>query len=163
MAKGCGFCGSTTHTAFNCRRRRRPLKNSPFKSKRTHLRPESSSSRNKRRGMAKKRFRDNPPDWKGGYTCYLQVSSNCPKWISRHYVTLEHIYPKASYPELKYVTLNIKPSCADCNRIKKGNTLEKLSIIYPQLLTMIKSEDWRRFVARLSEYSSQLKQELDSQ
>lgn len=156
MAKDCSLCGNKTHTAFSCRKRRKPLKQSPFKSKHTNFNKVSAKKQRKHDQLKREWFAENPPDYKGGYTCYLQISQDCPKWVSKKDVTLEHVYSKAGYPELVYVTFNIKPACSLCNGIKLSNTVEKLAVIYPQLVPMINSEDWRRFVVRLSQYSERL-------
>src|SRR3954470_15991429 len=49
------------------------------------------------------------------YFCYI-----CDKQMTRSQLTLDHIKPRSSYPQLRYVLKNLAPCCWDCN-FKKGS------------------------------------------
>lgn len=55
----------------------------------------------------------NPPDSNGMYRCYL-----CYKLISPDEVTIDHVLPRSSNPELRYDHSNLKYCCYTCNSIK---------------------------------------------
>lgn len=70
----------------------------------------------------KKWIKNNPPP----YTCYLQISSNCPKTLTIDTMTLDHVIPRSGSPELRYDDNNLKPACAPCNTQKGSKRLENL-------------------------------------
>ncbi len=114
---------------------------------------ESKSSNTRRKILRTTFFDMNPPDDIGGYKCYLQISPYCQKWVSKSYVTLEHVYPKNSgkYPELKYVVENILPACGACNKSKLSNTPEQLAIFYLNIRQMLETKEWQQFMDKLKD------------
>lgn len=149
--KVCSFCGSPTHNAFNCHHKHR-----------SHIRPHSSrpkpikrvsSKANQREAIAKRTwFINNPPDHMNGYTCYLQISRQCPKWLHSDEMVQEHIYPKSKYPELRYIVINRKAACTFCNEIKGSNLLESLAYIYPQIYSIITTAEWLAWEEEIAKY-----------
>jgi len=138
--KNCSYCGGEGHTAFLCYQRRKSEH-----LKRTKLRPESKATNSKRAILRNTFFANNPPDNQGGYSCYLQIHSSCPKWVSKKQVTLEHVLPRAKYPELKYNVLNIMPSCTFCNATKLSSTPYQLALFWPHIAKMIDTPDWKKW------------------
>jgi 5-methylcytosine-specific restriction endonuclease McrA len=126
--KECSYCGGEGHTAFLCYQRRKT-----DHLKRSKLRPESKASNTKRAILRNTFFANNPPDDKGGYTCYLQISPACPKWLAKEDVTLEHMRTRARHPELKYEVSNIAVSCQPCNKLKGHLDIDQLVEMYPRL------------------------------
>lgn len=133
----CTRCGSKYHTAFLCRTwggKGKAGKDPVDKLKMYKpLRNESKKSHSKRMSTRRVWFENNPPDENGNYICYLQISSMCPKTLSKQLLTLEHVQPKTKAPELKYDTSNIRPACTWCNRSKASRSLEQLAKIWPHL------------------------------
>ena len=156
--KVCSFCGSPTHSSFNCYSKRRSGFDSTGNYKKLkqkqkkHLRPESKKHNSKRAVLSNTWHILNPPDYRGGYTCYLQISKNCPKWMAKAYTTLEHVYPKNKYPELRWNVLNIKPACEWCNAEKLSNTVYQLAVIYPHIVTMIAAPEWQAWEAQIAPF-----------
>ena len=110
---------------------------------------ESKSSNNKRQVAKNTFFQLRPADYKGGYTCYLQISPMCPKWMPKHYTTQEHTYPKQKFPELKYVPEVLLEACEFCNKLKLSATPEQLAIFYPHIKEMLESDWWQEFMDKL--------------
>jgi 5-methylcytosine-specific restriction endonuclease McrA len=156
-AKPCSYCGRIGHSSMRCFRKQIDSQQDKNKKRVKALRPESKNSMQKRHILKTSFFALNPPDEDGKYACYLQISPLCPKRIPKHYVTLEHVYPKNSgkYPELKYVPENILPACELCNKAKLSNTPEQLAIFYPNVRHMIESTEWTRFMERLKKAISE--------
>lgn len=137
----CKWCGGKDHLSFTCYiRPKHPLLK------------ESKTARSKRQSMASVWFRKNPPDENGNWICYLQITRRCPRILTRETITLEHVYPKAKYPELKYKIENIKPSCVFCNKEKGRNTLVQLALLYPHILDMVISPEWVAWEADLMKF-----------
>ena len=112
----CKYCGGTSHSTLMCQNKpRRPIKQ------------ESDKARSKRTKVSREWFKLNPPDEKGVWICYLQISPNCPVKLTRSTITLEHVKSKVRYPELKYEVSNLKPACGECNKLKGSLDLEELS------------------------------------
>ena len=105
------------------------------------LKPESDKAKTKRIATYKRWIKANPPDENGRWECYLQISSMCPKSLSRNLLSLEHVKPRSKNPELKYKIENIKPSCLSCNEMKGSRTIEELSKIWPHLLKYMDKEN----------------------
>ncbi len=144
--ESCKWCGGRNHLSLTCYRRpKHPLLK------------ESKTARSKRQSMASIWFRQNPPDENGNWYCYLQITKRCPKVLTRETITLEHVYPRARYPELKYRVENIKPSCAFCNKEKGKNTLAQIALLYPHIASMITSAAWEQWDSDLQRF---VKQEL---
>ena len=124
MAKGiqCKICKSTLHYQTFC-----PLKPKP------RIKTESDKAKKKRHKTNRVWYKKNPPDADGYWTCYLQISTRCPKRLTLGMLTKEHVQPKVKAPHLKYNPDNIKPSCSWCNRLKSSQSIEALSKIYPHL------------------------------
>ncbi len=146
--KDCSYCGAQNHTAFLCYKRRKSEQGMRKKS----LRPESKAANSKRAILRNTFFADNPPDKQGGYTCYLQIHHSCPIWIPKERVTLEHVLPRAKYPELKYNVLNIKPSCDICNAAKLSNTPYQLAMFWPHIARLIETPGWKEWEKTIEPY-----------
>lgn len=140
-SKPCKVCNSKYHTP-GYHKPKKPLKHTPLKL-------ESDKTRAKRRGMAAKWFRKNPPGMDGYWYCYLQISSLCPYRLNRSIVTLEHVYPKVKRPDLKFEIKNIKPGCSFCNKLKGSNTPEQLAKSFPHIAIMISKPEWKEWQAQL--------------
>lgn len=149
-AQVCSFCNKPGHTSIHCFKKRKSHIGKDTKKVRP-LKKESKTSVNKRKILRTGFFALNKPDENGKYTCYLQISPLCPKLIPKHYVTIEHVYPKNSgkYPELKYVPENILPSCEFCNKSKMSNTPEQLAIFYSNIRIMLQTKKWQLFMEKL--------------
>ena len=112
--KYCDDCG-ITHTSLMCLRKPR------------HFMRTVSEKTLDRRGQTKREWlRLNPPDERGTWTCYLQISSACPIKLTASTLNLEHVKSKARYPELRYDLNNIKPACSPCNKLKGSRDVEEL-------------------------------------
>ena len=104
--KYCDGCG-VTHTSIMCfSKPRRPIKN------------ESEKAKSKRTQTGRRWFELNPPDDKGVWICYLQISIVCPVKLTRSTIRLEHVKSKVRHPELKYDVDNLRPACDNCNKLK---------------------------------------------
>ena len=136
--KKCSYCGKSNHTAFNCYQKRKDNKT-------PQMRQESESHKHKRTITATYWFQDNPPDKDGHWLCYLQISPFCPRILNRDTITLEHVYPKAKYPELQFMPENLKPSCEFCNKLKWHNTIYKLVPFYPNLALLVATPEWQKW------------------
>ena len=76
--------------------------------------------------MAKRKwFAKNLPDQDGLYTCYLQISINCPKRMRPRMTTLDHVKPRGSNAKFRYTQSNLKPACRWCNSLKGSRSLEQ--------------------------------------
>lgn len=114
----CKYCGGNTHTSLMC-----------LHKPRVPIKQESDKAHAKRTETSREWFRLNPPDAKGLWYCYLQISPFCPIKLTRSTIRLEHVKSKTRYPELKYVQSNIRPSCDFCNKLKGSLDLEELFIV----------------------------------
>ena len=70
-------------------------------------------------------FEFNPPDYRGFYQCGL-----CPWEVHKDEVTLDHIIPKGSHPELKHVLSNLQAAHGVCNQRKGSRSMEAYERIY---------------------------------
>lgn len=114
----CKFCGKTDHTSLMCLKKpRRPIKK------------ESAKTLSKRTATRREWFKLNPPDDKGVWVCYLQISPECPIKLTRSTITLEHVRSKVRAPELKYDINNLRPACGYCNKLKGSLDLNELHIL----------------------------------
>lgn len=104
--KYCENCG-ITHTAIMCfNKPRRPIKK------------ESEKYHSRRTATTRKWFDENPPDAKGVWICYLQISPLCPIKLTRSTIRLEHVNSKARHPDQRFDVDNLKPACDYCNKLK---------------------------------------------
>jgi hypothetical protein len=94
------------------------------------LKQESEKTHDLRTLTNREWFKVNPPDEKGVWICYLQISPNCPVKLTRSTIQLEHVKSKARHPELKYEISNLKPACNNCNQLKRSLDVEDLEKIY---------------------------------
>src|ERR1700749_3640928 len=53
------------------------------------------------------------------YDAIFSLCRTCPLCAHREVKTLDHFLPKAPYPVLSVVPLNLIPSCTDCNKGKQ--------------------------------------------
>lgn len=134
MTKPCKICGSLYHSQTFCPRKNRAI---PRKARKPIAR-ESAKTRAKRQQTATAWFKLNPPDATEHWTCYLQISSMCPKRLTRSMVYLEHVRPRSRHPELKFNVKNIRPACYWCNELKGSRELEELVKIWPHLVIHLK-------------------------
>lgn len=139
--KPCAYCGGENHTSLTCYSKRK-AENKIIKARRI-LRSVSKSSMYKKTYTTNAFFVTYPPDERYGYTCYLGISSLCPGWLPADQITQEHVFPKGTWPEVKYNLLNLKPACPFCNKVKGGLTVYKLAAHWPHLVVMIQSPEWR--------------------
>lgn len=145
MKKVCSYCGGNNHYAFQCYRKRSDGKHKS-------INKESKTHKRKRAELYHNFFRQNPPDEQGGYVCYLNISKDCPGWVMKEEVSLEHVFPRSSYPEVRYNILNIKPSCWWCNQLKGSNTPYGLAYLYPQMTDTLKTDEWREWEGKIQPY-----------
>lgn len=103
----CKNCGREGHYAIRCMF----TTNAP-------IRPISEKTYSRKQRTDRLWYELNPPDEKGTWTCYLQISRDCPITLTRSTITLEHVKSKARHPELKFDVTNIKPACSPCNKLK---------------------------------------------
>lgn len=122
-----------------------------FHKPRKPLAKESPKTRRLRRYTANDWFRLNPPDENGEWECWLQISTLCPKQVIRETITLEHVYPKVRYPELKFAVENIKPSCSFCNKMKSSKTPEDLARAFHHIAILIQTDEWKSWELNLKE------------
>lgn len=122
----CKYCGSHDHYSIMCfSRPRRPLKK------------ESDKTHDERTKVNRLWFELNPPNSKGVWFCYLQISPECPKKVTRSTIRLEHVKPKVRYPELKFEVTNLRPSCDACNKVKGSLEIHELAKIWPHLKYLV--------------------------
>lgn len=104
-----------------------------FKKPRRPISHEAPSTRSKRTQTTREWYKDNPPDERGLYYCYLNIAVDCKVRLTRSQVRLEHVKSKARHPELKYDKNNIKPACDPCNGLKASKDIEDLVEEFPHL------------------------------
>lgn len=119
----CTYCQGVDHRSMNCSKK--PQKK---------MLKESGKSREKRLNTRKEWFKLNPPSEKGEWICYLNFSPECPLWLTRSTIQLEHVKSKARHPELRYDVANIRPACAACNKLKGSLDVEEIGTIKNKLL-----------------------------
>jgi 5-methylcytosine-specific restriction endonuclease McrA len=120
--KPCKFCGKETHASWKC-----------FSKPTRAMKPEATKTTTKRQKTNREWFNVNLPDDKGLWYCYLFIAPECPRWLSRSTITLEHVRSKARAPELMYQISNLKPACSFCNEIKGSLDLKDLAKVYPHI------------------------------
>lgn len=111
----CKYCGSELHYSLMC-----------FNKPRTRVKPISDKNKLKEQQVKREWFELNPPNEKGLWFCYLGIAYNCPNWLTRSTITLEHVKSKVRYPELKFDVTNLKPACTHCNKIKGSKDVDEL-------------------------------------
>lgn len=72
-----------------------------------------------------KEFLDlNPPRADGYWTCYLQITPECPRnYLTMEYLVPEHVIPKSGSAKLRHDQSNIKVACSFCNTSKGSKRL----------------------------------------
>jgi 5-methylcytosine-specific restriction endonuclease McrA len=60
------------------------------------------------------------------YTCYLQISPDCPGTMRPEHTTLDHIQSRSRHPELRYVQDNLAPCCWACNELKGSKSVDQI-------------------------------------
>ena len=124
--KPCKYCGRTDHYSIAC-----------FNKPRGRIKPKSDKYYQQEMDTKWQWFKLNPPDENGYWNCYLSISPMCPIRLNRDTLRLEHVKPRARYPELKFDVTNLKPACSWCNMIKGSSELEELVEDYPHLKVYI--------------------------
>ena len=124
--KYCDDCG-ITHTALMC-----------FNKPRLPIRPPKGLNRSQRKA---KFMAANPPDDYGLWRCYLKISPACIIRMDKDQLTVEHVKPVGSYPELKDDLDNMKPACFFCNTLKGSRSIEALAKTYPHLEPLVVDSD----------------------
>lgn len=137
----CKYCGKPGHSSLMCQSKPRRA-----------MKKESEKTESKRTATSRQWFKENPPDHKGTWECYLQISPQCPVRITRSTITLEHVKPKNRYKELRYITLVIKPACEFCNKLKGPWTLEELAETYPRVAEMLLQSAWVAWEAEIAQF-----------
>lgn len=66
----------------------------------------------------------------GVWICYLQISPMCLRFLDITTLTLEHVIPKGSHPELSMDDANIRPACRPCNTLKGSQSLKSIRAKY---------------------------------
>jgi 5-methylcytosine-specific restriction endonuclease McrA len=133
----CTFCDKEGHTSIQC-----------FLKKRTPLNLIAKKTNKRRKLKREEWFRKNPPV-DGRWTCYLNISPYCPEKVTYKYLEIEHVYPRSSFPSMKWKTLNMKPSCTWCNSLKGSRSIESLAREYPHIRKMIHSPEWLEWKKKL--------------
>src|SRR3990167_1544243 len=111
----CKYCDSTLHYSIQCfLKPRRPLK------------PISDKTLSKKQECDRAWYAANPPDSKGLWYCYLNITPECPIKLTRSTITLEHVRSKVRALELKYDITNLKPACSPCNKLKGSRDVDEL-------------------------------------
>lgn len=141
----CKYCGGNDHTSLMCLRKPRHA-----------MRQESKNHKLNRMRTSDSWYTINPPDKDGHWQCYLQISPYCLKVLDRSTISLEHIYPKIKWPELRYRHENIMPSCAYCNKLKLSNTLNQLCKFSQVVCDLVSTLEWQEREDRLQELSEEL-------
>lgn len=73
----------------------------------------------------------NPPEYDGDYyQCRL-----CPFAVHTDVLTLDHIKPRSTYPQLKYDFENLQPAHVVCNSLKGSMSMEAYFQRYPKKYT----------------------------
>jgi 5-methylcytosine-specific restriction endonuclease McrA len=105
----CRGCDQIGHYTYQCWR----LKKEPIKT----ISKLKMSGKYSKKWLATRKewFSLNPPNPFGYYACYL-----CGRWFTPKEITLDHVLPRGSHPELRYELTNLKPCCWECNQ-KKGS------------------------------------------
>lgn len=111
----CKYCGSDKHTSLMC-----------FNKPRKRIKQVSDKKLHKKQEVDRLWYELNPPDEKGLWYCYLRISPECPGWLTRSTINLEHVKSKARYPELRYEVTNLKPACTHCNELKGSKDIDEL-------------------------------------
>ena len=147
----CSLCGRDGHTSIMCW-------NKPKKA----MRQEAVNTRVKREATSNEWYRQHRPDKDGFYTCYLQISPYCPRKVDRgRGMTLEHVYSKRDYPELRYYSLNLKPACDACNKLKLSNSINKLCKFFPRLTELVATPEWQEWEDQMQALATSLGIRLD--
>jgi 5-methylcytosine-specific restriction endonuclease McrA len=121
MPKPCSECESLTHSRFSCPNKpRKPLKTS------TTLKPKKRMNKvgvttKQWLAVRSKWLRENPPNYRGNYVCYL-----CGKEVWYTEITLDHVKSRSRHPELRLSVKNLQPCCALCNQMKGSRDLEEV-------------------------------------
>ncbi len=111
MPKPCSYCGSPDHYSLMCfNKPRQPLE------RHSYLR---------KHGPKAARWREVRWDWiqkhTGPWSCYI---CGIPLDIEPHDdfkpLTLDHVLPKGTHPELQWDHDNLEPCCWNCNHAKGG-------------------------------------------
>lgn len=118
----CNYCHQTTHYSWQC-----------FRKPRTPIKSMSDKYLNKHRQCRRLWFKENPPDSRGVWLCYLNIAPDCPIKLTSTTIRLEHVKSKARYPELVFEITNIKPACNACNALKGSLDIKDLVETYPHL------------------------------
>lgn len=111
----CNYCGGDNHTSLMC-----------FKKPRRRIKPISDKNKLKEQQTKREWFDLNPPNEKGLWFCYLGISPDCPRKLTRSTITLEHVKSKVRHPELKFDVTNLKPACSPCNALKGSRDVDEL-------------------------------------
>lgn len=70
-------------------------------------------------------IQSNPPE-KGKWRCALRISPICPGGLDIDQLTIDHIKPKGSRPELAHKLSNLQPACVYCNGVKGSRDMDKI-------------------------------------
>lgn len=110
MAKSCQVCGKRSFGDY-C------MQHKPRKSMQAtrRLRPESAKHRTNREATTEEWFELNG---NGPWECYLRVSPNCERIVTKETVNIEHPLSKVRHPELRWDAKRLKPACSPCNEFK---------------------------------------------
>lgn len=106
-----------------------------FNKPRRRIKLVSSKTLTQEQEAKREWLRLNPPDERGRWYCYLQISPKCYKVLTTATLRQEHVKSKVRYPELKYVVSNRKAACDPCNAMKGSRDLDEIPeyTSYPQI------------------------------
>ena len=112
--KPCKYCGRRSHYSFQCY-------NNP-------KRKQIKSGKQQKQWIITRTtwIRQNPPDYRGYWECYLQISPNCPRLLDKQSLTLDHIEARSRRPDLRYVQGNLQPACYWCNAMKGSKKIDNI-------------------------------------
>ena len=123
--KYCEDCGVTHQPIMCLMKPRRPIKK--ISDVRLH----------KKQAFDRFWYENNPPGPKGTWNCYLDISPQCQKKVTRSTINLEHAYSKTRHPEYVYCLWNVFASCRPCNKQKGSLDITDLVDDFPHLKPLV--------------------------
>ncbi len=115
--KPCKHCSEVdpTHWPYQC-----------FKNPKQRKTPKTMGKYTKQWIITRKTWiRNNPPDDRGYYKCYLNISPFCPSWMLQREMTLDHVIARSRDASKRYAADNLRPACYPCNTLKGSQSVDK--------------------------------------
>lgn len=110
IRENCRYCGKDNHTSLMCWSKPRK----PFRK----IGPVTHKWLDTRKEWVK----NNPPDYRGYWFCFY-----CTRPLTYEELTLDHLHPRSTHPELRYDHNNLVPSCYPCNIAKGSKDIDSFS------------------------------------